>query len=380
MSSMILVTGALGSGKTMYVVEQLAAIDKSNKELEKQGKHDEIRRIYSNIDGLKLTHFPLPDDWRTCPKNSVFAVDECHKIDIYKPNRKQLHDDERIIAMNEARHEGTIFYFITQSPKFLHQHVRGLCTQHFHFHNPMGMKLATVFMWRHGNTTSPDSQSSKNIAESEFTFTYRQEIWDLYHSVQEGAEHTKKMKIPRKVIMWVAAPFILLGFIAYMFTKPQTIGNLTGESFTSVASNTQKANNSLNDTMNKASGLDTRTDQQRREDFEKELQRVKYNVNNPYDHSGINYQYSVKQLPQLSGCVQFDKTCTCYTQQATKLDVSIKDCKRYMAGDKPFNPFYESNQQQQYQTQQQQYQVNQVEQLSREDIAKYQEAKRQGLI
>lgn len=369
------ITGAIGTGKTMYAVEELHKIHKQNQELEKKGLHDEVRRIYSNIDGLKIPHFELPDDWRECPKNSVFAIDECHKIEIYQPNRKQLHDDPRIQALNESRHLGHDFYFITQAPRFLHQHIRGLVNMHYHFHNPMGLKLATVFMWRHGNTTTPDSQQAKNLAENEFTYTYRQEIYDLYHSVEDGAEHTKKVKIPRKVIYWSIAPVVLIAFIIYLLSKPQTVGNLTGESFTNVGKDAQT---SLNKTVEQAQGLDTRTDEERREDFEKELERVRYNVNQPFDHSGITYNYSVKQLPQLSGCAIIDNSCTCYTQQATKIDVSHTDCKKYMSGDKPFNPFYEKVDHVRYDTQDNQLQ--QFQQLSNEELAKYQQAKEQGLI
>jgi hypothetical protein len=134
----VLLTGAIGTGKTTYATDKLMQHDEDNKNI-KNGELDKVRNIYSNISGLKVDHQPLPDDWRTTPKNSILAIDECHKIDIYKPTRKVLHDDERIVALNESRHDGYDFYFILNHQSFCI--VRGLVNQHFHFHNPMGLVL-----------------------------------------------------------------------------------------------------------------------------------------------------------------------------------------------------------------------------------------------
>lgn len=135
---MYMITGAIGTGKTTWVVDKLIQAHEENEKHIKKGNLDKVRKIYSNIDGLKVPHEPLPDDWRTTPNDSILAIDEAHKIEIFKPNRKALHDDPRIIQLNESRHTGHDIYFITQSPTFLHKHVKGCISQHFHFHNPMG--------------------------------------------------------------------------------------------------------------------------------------------------------------------------------------------------------------------------------------------------
>ncbi|MFU8926150.1 hypothetical protein [Acinetobacter puyangensis] len=113
-------------------------------------------------------------------------------------------------------------------------------------------------------------------------------------------------------------------------------------------------NQSLNpEQKNDETGLDERTDQERREDFERELERVRYNINQPYEFDATQYNYEIKQVPILAGCMIMNNTCNCYTQQATKIDMSQKDCKRYMNGDKPFNPFLDArNNQNQQQTMQ----------------------------
>lgn len=80
--TMFLLTGAIGTGKTTYCTDQLMKADEVNKKHIADGNLDKVRQIYSNIAGLKVDHEPLPDDWRTTPKNSIIAIDECHKIDL----------------------------------------------------------------------------------------------------------------------------------------------------------------------------------------------------------------------------------------------------------------------------------------------------------
>lgn len=380
----VLLTGAIGTGKTTYATDKLMQHDEDNKKYIKNGELDKVRKIYSNISGLKVDHEPLPDDWRTTPKNSILAIDECHKIDIYKPTRKVLHDDERIVALNESRHDGYDFYFITQSPKFLHQHVRGLVNQHFHFHNPMGLGVATVFMWRHGNTTTPDSQAAKNLAENSFVYQFKKDVQQNFKSIEDDAQHTRKVNIPKKVIAWLLAPVVLIAIIVYLLNKPATTGNLTGESFTnSMKKDADKAKNNMeNIAQNSPAAEHSASDPQPTQSNQQ--QTVKYNINNPYDNN-YSVDYQINERPRLAGCMIVKSSCTCYTQQATKIGMSQSDCKKYMSGDRPFDYFtqqqqVQQQQQMQQQAQQQHQQQQDVKQFDAEYAAKMQEAKKRGLI
>lgn len=377
----ILLTGAIGTGKTTYAVDKLMQHDEDNKKHIKNGDFDKVRKIYSNISGLTVDHEPLPDDWRTTPKNSIIAVDECHKIDIYKPTRKVLHDDERIVALNESRHDGYDFYFITQSPKFLHQHVRGLVNQHFHFHNPMGLAVATVFMWRHGNTTTPDSQAAKNLAENSFVYQFKKDVQQNFKSIEDDAQHTRKVNVPKKVIAWIAAPIVLIAIIVYLLNKPAATGNLTGETFTnSMKKDAEKAKDNME---NIGKGSPVATDQQNaasQSASQQQVQAVEYDITKPYDQN-YSVSYQIVEKPRLAGCIASKSTCSCYTQQATKIELSQADCRRYVSGDRPFDYFTQQRQPQQTAaTQPQMQQPQDTKQFDAEYMAKMEEARRQGLI
>lgn len=65
---------------------------------------------------------------------------------------------------------------------------------------------------------------------------------------------------------------------------------------------------------------------------------IEYDVSKPYAVENHQYTYQIQQKPYLVGCMSDNKSCNCYTQQGTKIKVAYKDCKRYIAGDKPFDP------------------------------------------
>lgn len=403
-----LFTGAIGTGKTTYVTDQLMKADKQNQIHIKNGELDQVRQIFSNIDGLKVPHEPLPDDWRTTPKNSIIAIDECHKIDIYQPSRKVLHDDPRIIALNESRHSGHDIYFITQAPKFLHQHIRGLVNEHYHFHNPMGLNAATVFLWRNGNTTSPDSDSAKNKAERSFIYTFNKDVQSNFSSVEDHAIHTKKRNIPKKVIAILALLICLISFISYkLFFDERTTGNLTGETFTNASKNLTAAKNdpeSLGKQFAPTIGQDQISIECRKGANVEKPECVKYfddltnnngsvggenivsyDPTTPYDLDQIQQSvtYQVTAKPVFSGCTKMNGKYTAYTQQGTRIEnVSSKDCMRLIEdADRPFNYFaQDKTQQDNYQRDEQRYQSQRENNLSSDDLAKFQEAKKQGLI
>lgn len=116
--------------------------------------------------------------------------------------------------------------------------------------------------------------------------------------------------------------------------------------------------------------------------YQNQQQVIEYDIRQPY---ATNYavSYQVVEKPRLAGCMIMKNNCSCYTQQATKIDMSQSDCKRYMSGDKPFDYFTQQQQQRQLPqapTQSQVQNQQSVNQFDAEYFAKMQEAKRQGLI
>lgn len=169
---------------------------------------------------------------------------------------------------------------------------------------------------------------------------------------------------------------MLLAIVGYLLTKPSTTGNLTGETFTnSMKKDAEKAKDNMENISPK------QTDQyQSASEPTQHLQTVEYDITKPYQQD-FQVSYQVVEKPRLAGCIASKSTCSCYTQQATKIELSQSDCRRYISGDRPFDYFTQQQQQNHIPTTQPQMQQPQdTKQFDAEYIAQMQEARKQGLI
>lgn len=193
-----IITGTPGSGKTLYAVHLIFQWLK------------EGRKVYADIEGLNIEGVELaPDDWRTTPEGSIIVYDEAQQREMFKKTRGTLSENQIIRDLEIHRHTGHDIVFITQSPIFMHTHIRELVGNHFHLHRPYGAKLATVYFWRLCQN-NPNSKTAKSVIESSSLFTYKKELFNFYKS---ATVHTHSLKIPRKLIITglflIIAPLIL---------------------------------------------------------------------------------------------------------------------------------------------------------------------------
>lgn len=344
----------------------------------------EGRPVYTNIaefdyDGVQK----LPDsfDWADCPHGSVVIYDEAQQFDFlqYK-GREKLSTDQRVKGLETHRHQGYDIILITQSPSFLHNHVLSLVGEHYHLHRAYGRSYADVFLWRY-TAHSPDSSGAKGKAESHEKFKPDSKVFDNYKSTELD---THKLKVP--VLYWKLGGFLIavICLILYMVfgsSNPFLSANKIKDNFDTASGKkvieSDASSIIVDDKSTGFKGLDERTQEQRQADFEAELNRIQYNVNKPFDIDYSALQYEITQLPQFAGCVKFDGKYYGYTQQGTRLDISQADCKKVMNGERPFNPFLTNAPMAQPSIQQQ---AIVQDYRNRDDLARYQQAKEQGLI
>ena len=198
-----LITGTPGSGKTLFAVSEIL-------EEAKKG-----RTIYCDIDGLKIDGvMPIADDldWRDTPEGSLVVYDEAQQNDIFKAGRGALSDNPIVKDLEIHRHTGHDIIFITQSPIFMHNHIRQLVGEHMHLHRPYGAAVASVYQWRVCEN-NPNVESAKKRSENNRLFNFDKKLFDHYKS---ATVHTHKFKIPSKIRNMI---FLLIGLIglAYFF-------------------------------------------------------------------------------------------------------------------------------------------------------------------
>jgi hypothetical protein len=214
-----LVTGTPGAGKTLWVVGELL----------KNAKSENIRPVYTNINGLDskaLKTFPLPEPENGEPlalgyiedgkgysyfeEGSIIVIDECQFH--YPPRPAGSKVPDHIAFFNVHRHAGIDIYLITQGPKLIDQSLRTCVGSHKHVYRPLGIKKSYISEWSDGVNLDPEpSKNQSNANKTKVTFD--KDIFKLYNSTKLD---THKSRVPyKKWAIMFSCLFILLALSFY---------------------------------------------------------------------------------------------------------------------------------------------------------------------
>lgn len=338
---MTLITGTPGSGKTLYAVSRII-------EEAKKG-----RLIFSNIDGLKIDGVhPMPDDldWRNTPDGSLIVYDEAQQHEMFKNLGKGNSKQPIVSDMEVHRHTGHDLYFITQHPRLISSHVRSLIGEHINVHRPYGAPIASAYRWAICEE-NPNTKTAQGRSEANFQVPFKKEWFKFYKS---ATVHTHKLRIPPNIRNAIIFLIILLGAVWFLLGKSTMFsrayhGVESGGKIDTKAAQVQQQQPEVHDplTAEQRADLqqrhDAQTQQTTQTDQNTVYQTINYDPNKPFENQFNNTQTLTNQ-PYLTGCIQVKNKCSCYTQQGSKLDVSIADCKKVINDGMPFNPFLAQSQ------------------------------------
>lgn len=401
-----LTTGKPGSFKSASLMESAL------KEIESG------RLVYfCNFRNLKAEEYSLNimdhfQDWVDVPDGALIIVDEVQEFTRDVPTNCKTEDLPKWMTLLEKhRHRGIDIHVVTQHPMFIHTHIRRLLEKHTHMQRVQGLPWSNKREWQQV-CNEPENPLNCTIKSGCTTTVYKpnKKVFNYYEST---VVDTHKFKIPTKLIKSMAIIGSLVTFAVWIgYPVAQKYLNLNDQPKTQSA--TQNPNAPLSPTLNNdASTLagqyeiqakinncvemmgltfdqckdlyDVEAREKRNAELQSKLKNdmdsivVQYSANNPYQSFDVSYEVTAK--PVFSGCVKFDGRYFGYSQQGTKLEVSKSDCQKLIdQGDRPFNYFS-----QQQQTVQNQQVINTEPNpipanYDAEFIAKYHEAKRQGLI
>jgi zona occludens toxin len=213
-----LVTGAPGSGKTLYAVAKL--IPEVLKAVPSEaGQPGQARRLcVDGIPDLVLPHEemakPARDaltgeykggegfgvwNWHEWVKaGDLLVIDEVQRH--WRPRGMGTKPPPEIAALETHRHRGIDFIIITQHPMLIDQNVRRLIGRHEHVRRLFGMKRALVYQW-----DGCQSDVSRLGSGTRTIFSYPKKAMQLYKSSEL---HTKQQyKIPA----FFAFPLVVAG-------------------------------------------------------------------------------------------------------------------------------------------------------------------------
>lgn len=335
-----LYTGVPGAGKTLYAVSNLV-----------KRKDFKDRPIFvdgiKDLDHDKLNYFDIPEGesiqtWpKWAPPGAIIVVDECQRIFRPRPSGSKVPD--YVAELETHRHRGLDFILITQHPRLIDVHLRGLIEHHTHL-GKTNLGLRRKMEWTTGGAKDPESRA--NIREALIS-VYRldKSVYGLYKSAEV---HTKIRTKKSKLLMLFPLALCLVGYGVWSFTG--FWGKFSGEEEQAkTASTTQTAQAQTQPSTVSASEpvsngqypkAETKPEEPKKPHLSEEdyQPRIAERPETAPMYDGMNK--AVKVMPYPVACIKAENRCTCYTDQGTKIkDIGKQTCLNYVKDGLPFNPY-----------------------------------------
>lgn len=293
-----LITGLPGSGKSLFTLKTVNDLaTKDNRQV-----------YYYGIPELTLNWILMdkPEDWINLPQGSIFVIDECQTT--FRPRGNGAAVPLHVSEFEVHRHKGYDAFLITQHPMLIDGNVRRLVGRHYHVVRFYGFAKSKIHEFN--QVRDNVDKSTKNSIENHFV--YPKEVYSWYKSADL---HTVKKRIPMRLVMMILLPLFLLVLLYFGYktmnkiavnpdlNKPQTEQTLPQSSVATIQPKPETY-------------IDTHAAQL--PDF---------------PHTAPIYAEVTKPVvaPYPAACVLFKNKCTCYTQQGTKMYVSILACNQIVA-------------------------------------------------
>lgn len=335
-----LYTGVPGAGKTLYAVSNLV-----------KRKDFKDRPIFvdgiKDLDHDKINYFDIPEGesiqtWpKWAPPGAIIVVDECQRIFRPRPSGSKVPD--YVAELETHRHRGLDFILITQHPRLIDVHLRGLIEHHTHL-GKTNLGLRRKMEWTTGGAKDPESRA--NIREALIS-VYRldKSVYGLYKSAEV---HTKIRTKKSKLLMLFPLALCLVGYGIWSFTD--FWGKFSGEGEKAKkASTTQNAQAQTQPSAVSASEpvsngqypkVETKPEEPKKPHLSEEdyQPRIAERPETAPIYDGMNK--AVKVMPWPAACIKAENRCTCYTDQGTKIaEIGKKTCLNYVKDGLPFNPY-----------------------------------------
>lgn len=212
--NVILVTGAIRTGKTLYVVAGLKEMIAA----EQKKPEEKRRQFFTDIDGLNIEGVGIsPMDWRTAPAGSVIVYDECQLNPHFQADGKGVSAYEFVIELTLAGRKGYTIIFISQSPRFVHATIRNLANEHIHVQRLHGAQKSLICRYPKP-VMNPDSQNNVKMCADKFNWDYPKDVFGDYSSLdsnESAADHQIKFKLPAPLLKGLG--FSVMLFVGLMY-------------------------------------------------------------------------------------------------------------------------------------------------------------------
>lgn len=342
-----LITGAPGSGKTLYVVTELLKplIGTTVWGEDDDGQPKEFQRtVFTNINGLVLDHVEIGGegehsirDWFKWGKPGDFiCYDEIQKS--WKKRPTGSHVPDYIEHLETHRHYGVEIVLMTQGVGLVDQNLAPLIGRHLHVRRIGFLPMALIYEWDHCSRATLFSKAIKKRF-----WWFKRDGYKLYKS---SKLHIKpKTAIPTLAYVVVAAIAGALYFVPGAFNRiagktDQVKANVaavdpkTGQPTAPGAAGNAPGANSGTGHAAGPSGSTADPNQGKPYDSTSFVPRVSYEPRSApaYDHLRV-----VVAMPRVIGAYCVGEECQCWAQQAVRI-LTSKDCHDWV-NNRRFDPY-----------------------------------------
>lgn len=323
-----LITGTPGAGKSAWTVQELTRLPAQRKiyvhgipELKIAHEpiycHSELCDLCQSVDPLIKEQGAHVEDWpQWATHGSLIVIDEVQRI--WRPSNSASALPDSISRLETHRHMGLDFWLISQGPHLFHSNIRLLIGRHIHLVSKWNGRSEYEF---------PECRQDVTRRSDAVVRPYKlpKKVFGLYKSA--SLHTTNKKRAPLALYFFV---FLVFGLSIYGYKTATSINN--------------KSTLTTPEVSAAEGGLPSvAADNSQPTNFEKNPNFPDFTPtvpNLPESAPAYSHLIEVKAAPILMGCVMNtkQKTCKCYTQQATPYPASFDYCAEVVAGHR-FNPY-----------------------------------------
>lgn len=311
-------TGANGAGKTLITLKRV-----------REKQLAENRPVYFAgvpLKPEKITEFGWtefdPKLWETAPDGTIFLFDECQ--DYFPAKSATAAREDYIKLLAKHRHRGFDFFLISPHPSMIDVYIRKLVNNpswHRHMKRQAGAQLVSQLEWSFVKDT-PEKPGSG--ADGSVTLVpYPKEVYEWYDST---SLNTAKVSIPRALYVLLGCAVLVpaCGYFTYSFIRDRYF-----PAPATVAAKAAKAGTSSTPAIAPVPGTSTPTTNSK----PAPLTPAEYVASFAprvvgFQHTAPRYDSITAPTvaPYPAACMTNGKTCKCWTQQGTVLDVAKPLC------------------------------------------------------
>lgn len=327
MSGIHLITGAPGSGKTLFTIEHVLQLS------EETGR----MVFYCRIPGVEIegwTEIESMMIWQQLPENSIIIGDEVWEDWPASNNKEDVPD--HITKLRYNRKGGHDLFLISQDPRDINVIIRRIVTRHWHFARVSGLERSRCFVWPK-HQSDPDDARARRVTADTWERDFPKEIYPLYKSADV---HNIRVTPPKRGLyrMYAFTLVIALSLVLALYSVYVIYGKVIGDD---VAIPDLPNNNDKKQLppVRKGNGFEIGAGAIAQ-------QAPRQVVSSP--EKGRDLKKDVK--PQLPGlpwtadfykdifvaasfpkpyCMLFAQECRCYTQQSTRLNLDDGMCRYF---------------------------------------------------